>query len=167
VSAKPLMPSLDLGVVGNSVLSALVDAWGRIVWCCFPRLDGDPVFCSLLDGERREEAGFLDTEIEALAASDQRYVANTAILVTTLTDAAGQSVRIVDFAPRFWQFGRIFRPPLVMRRIEPVVGACRIRIRIRPRFDYGATAPLVVSGSNHLRYHAASAAIRVTTDAPV
>ncbi len=160
-------PSLDLGVIGNSVLSALVDAGGRIVWYCYPRLDGDPVFCNLLDGGRQDETGFLDTEVEERSAAQQCYLTNTAILATTLTDARGQSIRIVDSVPRFHQFGRVFRPHMVLRRIEPVSGACRIRIRVRPRFDYGATAPEVISGSNHLRYVAASGAIRVTTDAPV
>ena len=157
--------SLELGVVGNSVLSALIDAAGRIVWCCFPRLDGDPIFCSLLDGE--PEAGFFEIEVDALASTEQHYLRNTAILATTLTDAAGHSARIIDFAPRFWQYGRIFRPRMLVRTIEPTHGSCRIRIRIRPRFAYGATAPTVATGSNHLRYLAAGSAIRVTTDAPV
>jgi GH15 family glucan-1,4-alpha-glucosidase len=160
-------PSLELGVVGNSVLSALIDARGRIVWCCYPRLDGDPIFCSLLDGARGAEAGFLDLEIDEFASTEQHYVRNTAILATTLTDAKGQSVRITDFAPRFWQYGRVFRPHMLLRAIEPVAGACRVRIRIRPRFAYGAVAPVVATGSNHLRFLAAGSAIRVTTDAPI
>ena len=36
--------SLDLGLIGNCSVSALVDAKARIVWCCLPRFDGDPVF---------------------------------------------------------------------------------------------------------------------------
>jgi GH15 family glucan-1,4-alpha-glucosidase len=158
---------LDLGIVGNCVLSALVDRQGRIVWCCYPRFDGDPLFCRLLKGEGAEEGGFLEVEVERLAASEQRYVGNTAILATVLTDADGQSVRITDFAPRFKQYERIFRPHMLVRRIEPLSGACRIRIRIRPRFDHGATVPAITTGSNHLRYVAASGAVRVTTDAPV
>ena len=167
MSAARPGPSLELGVVGNSVLSALIDAAGRIVWCCFPRLDADPIFCSLLDGADETESGFLDIEVDKLATAEQHYLRNTAILATILTDAGGQSVRIVDFAPRFWQYGRVFRPRMLVRTIEPVQGSCHIRIRIRPRFAYGATAPTVATGSNHLRYLAAGSAIRITTDAPV
>src|SRR6187549_489407 len=42
--------SLDLAIIGNGRIAALIDASGSIVWCCLPRFDGDPVFCSLLEG---------------------------------------------------------------------------------------------------------------------
>jgi GH15 family glucan-1,4-alpha-glucosidase len=167
MSDKRAKQSLELGVVGNSVLSALIDEMGRIVWCCFPRLDGDPIFCSLLDGKSETTAGFFDIEIEGVATSDQSYLRNTAILATTLTDVSGRSARIVDFAPRFWHYGRVFRPRMLLRTIEPLTGACRIRIRIRPRFSYGQVSATVATGSNHLRYVAAGTAIRVTTDVPI
>ena len=163
-------PNLDFGVIGNCYLAALIDRAGRIVWCCYPRLDGDPLFCSLLGGSAGNGAdagGFLDTEIEHQAGSSQRYVGHTAILETVLTDADGQSVRVTDFAPRFRQFERIYRPPMLIRRIEPVNGSARIRIRIRPRAGNGAVSPVAAPGSNHIRYLAAGSAVRVTTDAPV
>jgi GH15 family glucan-1,4-alpha-glucosidase len=164
------IPNLDFGVIGNCYLAALIDRVGRIVWCCYPRLDGDPLFCSLLGGSAGNGAdagGFLDTEIEHQAGSSQRYVGHTAILETVLADADGQSVRVTDFAPRFRQFERIYRPPMLIRRIEPVNGSARIRIRIRPRAGNGAVTPAAVPGSNHIRYLAAGSAVRVTTDAPV
>ncbi|MBT9476428.1 hypothetical protein, partial [Polaromonas sp.] len=46
--APPAEPSLAMGVIGNCAFSALIDARGRIVWCCLPRFDGDPVFNALL-----------------------------------------------------------------------------------------------------------------------
>ena len=76
------MPNLDLGVIGNGVVAALIDSRGRIVWQCLPRFDGDPVFCSLLNGEN-PEAGFADVELENLADTQQAYLGNSAILVTT------------------------------------------------------------------------------------
>ena len=39
---------LNLGVIGNCVYNALIDHKARVVWCCLPRFDGDPVFCDLL-----------------------------------------------------------------------------------------------------------------------
>ena len=36
--------SLNLGMVGNCAISALIDAQARVVWACMPRFDGDPVF---------------------------------------------------------------------------------------------------------------------------
>ena len=171
----PTQPSLELGVVGNCVLSALIDGHGRYAWCCFPRLDGNPVFCGLLRGVRGEDQrddaeraeGFLTVDVDGLTDIRQRYLGNSAILSTVLTDAAGQSLEIVDFAPRFKQFERIFRPHMLIRRIQPTAGSCRIRLRIRPRFDYGRLKPTVTAGSNHLDYAGEGERFRVSIDGPI
>ncbi|MBN2254182.1 MAG: glycoside hydrolase family 15 protein, partial [Deltaproteobacteria bacterium] len=95
------MSDLNLGVIGNCTFSALINRMGRIVWCCMPRLDGDPIFSSLINGDQEEiEAGFFDVLIEDFAHAEQRYLDNTAILVTTLYDRQGAAVEITDFAPR-------------------------------------------------------------------
>ncbi|MGH7073632.1 MAG: glycoside hydrolase family 15 protein [Stellaceae bacterium] len=164
--------NLDLGVIGNSVLAALIDRRGRYVWCCFPRLDSDPVFCGLLkdggaDAATSSPEGCLSVELERFVKSEQRYLHNSAILVTTFTGGDGQSLRITDFAPRFKQYERIFRPRMLVRRIEPIAGTCRIRLRIRPLFEYGSLTPQLTLGSNHLEWSAGSHAVRVTTDGPV
>jgi GH15 family glucan-1,4-alpha-glucosidase len=164
----PVKADLNLGIIGNCVLSALIDRRARFVWCCLPFYDGDPVFCSLMQGgEAADTAGFLDCDVDRLASSDQKYVANTAILSTTLTDSAGQSIEIIDFAPRFKRYERIFRPRLLIRRIEPRAGNCLIRIRFRPCADYGATVPTPQLGSNHIRCSSPSGGIRLTTDVSV
>ena len=38
------MSTLDLGVIGNGTVAALIDSSATINWWCFPRLDSDPVF---------------------------------------------------------------------------------------------------------------------------
>ena len=58
--------------------------------------------------------------------------------MTRLTDRNGDGVEITDFAPRFQQFGRIFRPTTLMRIVRPFGETPRIRIRLRPVFHYGA-----------------------------
>ena len=163
--------SLELGVVGNSVIAALVDPLGRIVWMCYPRLDGDPVFCSLLNGDEQSDGAFT-IELAGQTSAQQRYVDNTAILETELRDSNGAAIRITDYAPRFKQYDRIFRPPMLIRRVEPVSGLPTVRIRARPRFDYGAIAPQRVLGSNHIRFDpissmGAAGPLRMTTDAPI
>ena len=42
------MATLDLGIIGNGSIAALVDGGARIVWGCVPAFDGDPAFCALL-----------------------------------------------------------------------------------------------------------------------
>lgn len=145
----------------------MVNDQGRIVWCCLPRFDGDPVFHSLLgsaDGDTR--TGAFTIEIEGLKESEQRYVENTAVLKTVLHSASG-SIEITDCAPRFYWRDRIFRPHTLVRRIAPISGNPRIRIRLRPQFDYGSVAPTITHGSNHIRYVGPDFTLRLTADAPI
>jgi len=136
------------------------------VWWCFPRFDADPVFSRLLAGD--EEKGFSDVVLDGMADYQSDYVRNTAIVSTLLTDSRGNAVRVTDFAPRFRQYGRIFRPPQLFRIIEPVAGLPRITIRIRPTHAYGKPLRRHSMGSNHIRYIGGDdTAIRVTTDAPL
>ncbi|MFI5019672.1 MAG: trehalase-like domain-containing protein, partial [Dongiales bacterium] len=145
------MPDLNLGVIGNSSVAALIDRRGRIVWYCLPRFDGDPVFCSLLNGEDPPE-GFAEILLENLASASQEYLGNTSVLVTTLTDSHGATLRITDFVPRFKQYDRVFRPAMLIRRVDVVSGLPAIRIRIRPTGDHGRVRPTRTRGSNHIRY---------------
>ncbi|NNG05725.1 MAG: glycoside hydrolase family 15 protein [Inquilinus sp.] len=173
------MPDLNLAIIGNCTQAALIDRRSRIAWCCMPRLDGDPVFCSLLNsrvsgkvggkskGGPDDEAGFFEIAVEDFAHSEQHYRPNTAVLATTLYDSQGQAVEVVDFAPRFRQFGRTHRPATLIRRVVPLLGNPRIRIRLRPRFGYGEIEPTVTRGSNHMRFASPDAARRLTTDAPI
>src|SRR5271155_40197 len=156
---------LDLAVIGNGRTAALVDPHSRIVWWCCPRFDGDPIFCRLVSG--KEEKGFSDVVLEDIADFQSQYIRNTAIVSTELTDRNGGKVRITDFAPRFRQFGRVFRPPQLYRIIEPVAGLPRITIRMRPTYDYGKSLPSRSLGSNHIRYTNDATTIRLTTDAPL
>ena len=159
------MSSLDLGIIGNCTISALIDRLGTVVWSCFPRFDGDPLFCKLLDDG--EEHGFYSIELDDLAETEQHYLPNTAVLVTRLTDRSGDGVEITDFAPRFLQFGRIFRPTTLMRIVRPFGETPRIRIRLRPVFHYGEHRPEITRGSNHIRYVGPEFSLRLTTNAPL
>src|SRR5436305_1623684 len=105
----------DLGVIGNCQFSALVHNSGEIVWCCLPRLDSDPVFSTLLDRENggRFRIGPADGEF-----GTQSYTPHTNILETTFQTSTG-SFRVIDFAPRYLQYGRAFRPSQLIRIVEP------------------------------------------------
>ena len=94
---------LDLAPVGNGIVAGLFDRLGRCSWLCWPRLDGDPVFCALLNGEAPED-GFMECEMVGLRSSKQTYRRNTAVLETELEDEHGARLRIIDAAPRFRRF---------------------------------------------------------------
>lgn len=159
-------PSLDLAVVGNGTIGALINSHGQYVWGCLPHLGADPAFCALLS-PTSEDQGFFDVELEGLVRSEQRYLSNTAILVTTLESEDGSIVEITDFSPRFYRWDRLYHPVMLIRRIRPVAGAPRIRVRIRPLTDWGAHVPERTSGSHHIRWVLSDTTLRLTTDARV
>jgi GH15 family glucan-1,4-alpha-glucosidase len=162
------MTDLDLGLIGNCSIGALIDGKGEVVWGCMPRLDGDAVFCTLLrERDGGEAYGFFAVELADLARTEQEYLANTAILVTRLHDRQGGAVEVTDFAPRFRQFGRMFNPMMLVRRVRRLAGSPRICIRLRPAFGYGSQRPALTWGSNHVRYVAPDMALRLTTDASI
>jgi hypothetical protein len=156
---------LDLAIIGNGRTAALLEPTGRLVWWCYPRFDSDPVFCRLVAGD--EEKGFSDVVLDGTVLIQSEYLRNTAIVTTLLTDRQSNSVRITDFAPRFRNLGRVYRPPQLMRVIEPVSGLPRITIRMRPSHSYGMPIVQRSLGSNHIRYSGGDAVIRLTTDAPL
>ena len=127
------MNDLNLALIGNSTIAALIDNRADIVWSCMPRLDSDPVFDALLREPDGDAAGRFTIELLDYSHSEQHYEKNTAILVTRLHARDGSAVEIVDFAPRFKQYGRIFRPVMLVRQIRPCAGTPRIRIRLRPQ----------------------------------
>jgi GH15 family glucan-1,4-alpha-glucosidase len=163
------MSSLDLAVIGNCNIAALVNRQADIAWMCFPRLDGDPAFCSLLKDQtgRGRVEGQFSIELVDLIACEQAYVENAAVLVSVLTDKKGNSVEITDFVPRFQQNDRVFRPPTVIRNVRPIHGQPRIRVWLKPLFEWGAVEPKVTIGSNHLRYVGPSQTLRLTTNVSV
>lgn len=148
---SPARSDLDLGVVGNGSIGALIDARGRIVWCCLPSFDGDPAFCSLLS-PTLGDVGYFDLLLDGETSCSQRYLDNTPVLVTRLDAADGSAVEIVDFAPRYKLNGRIFHPMSLLRTIRPLAGAPRITLRLRPLANYGERRPERTFGSNHLRW---------------
>ncbi len=166
------MSSLDLALIGNCMSAALIDRRAQVVWGCLPRFDGDPVFCALLDGHQvgngeSARRGVFAIELEGMTKCDQHYRDNTAVLISTLSDDHGNVVEITDFAPRFSHYDRTFRQPGFVRRVRPVSGRPRIRVKLLPVFEWGAVAAERTRGSNHLRFVGPGQSLRLTTDAPI
>ena len=162
---QPLAPSLDLGLVGNGSFGALFDRNARLVWSCLPAFDGDPAFCALLSPKQGH--GDWSIELDDFDRSEQSYIENTAILRTVLFDRHGASIEITDFAPRWRQHDRFYRPVMLMRRVRLLSGSPRIRVLLRPLADWGARVPDSTWGSNHIRYVLPGFTLRATTDLPI
>jgi GH15 family glucan-1,4-alpha-glucosidase len=159
-------PNLELWPIGNCQVSGLIDATGALVWGCVPRVDGDPVFSALLNGDQRD-AGIWRFELEGQVSATQEYIRNTPNLVTTLTADDGSAVQILDFCPRYERSGRMYRPVAYARIVRPMVGNPRIKVVLAPTMNYGASLAQTTHGTNHIRYLVGPQALRLSTDAPV
>ncbi|MDB5690531.1 MAG: glycoside hydrolase family 15 protein [Sphingomonas bacterium] len=156
---------MNLWPIGNCQVSALIDAAGRFVWGCVPRVDGDPAFSALLD-RADPETGYWAIELEGCVSTEQHYLRNTPILVTRHDDGRGNVVEITDFCPRLARDGRIYRPTAFVRSVRPVSGSPRIRVVLRVATDWGKPTD-ITAGSNHIRYLMRDQTLRLTTDAPI
>jgi GH15 family glucan-1,4-alpha-glucosidase len=157
---------MNYGVIGNCQVAALIDEQARMVWACLPRPDGDPVFSALLQKEGGDaDKGVFAIDMIDLTRSEQTYLRNSAIIETRLYDAHGGALRILDFAPRFRSRGRVFRPMMFVRSVEPLAGRPTLRLRLRPTGGFGERCEPGISGSHHIRFAADGLHYRVTTDA--
>lgn len=153
----------DLALVGNCQISALIERSGAIVWCCLPRFDSEPVFGALLD---EHEGGRFTVAAADGRPGTQRYLDNTNVLETVFEDGDG-SFRVLDFAPRFSLYDRMFRPAQLLRIVEPIRGTPRVCVRCEPRLGWSRRPPRAQQGSNHVDYEGFDGGLRLTTDVPL
>ena len=156
----------NLAMIGNCQVNFLVDPNGQVAWGCWPRPDGDPIFCGLLrHGPGSELRGSFRIELTGQTAGSIEYRRNTAIVESVLSDDRGNSVRVTDFCPRFRRFGRMFRPSMLIRKVEQISGRPVVRIRLRPSAADGGQTLRAQIGSHHLSFREQELAARLTTDA--
>jgi GH15 family glucan-1,4-alpha-glucosidase len=153
----------ELGLVGNCQFSAVVHNSGDVVWCCLPQFDSEPIFSTLLD---ETDGGRFQIGPEGGGSGVQRYTLHTNILETVFHTATG-SFRVIDFAPRFMEFGRAFRPTMLIRIVEPIEGTPRISVICEPKLGWSKTRPSRVQGSHHVSFAGFPVELRLTTDIPL
>ena len=124
-------------------------------------MDSSFVFGSLLDEDR---GGEFKVVPEKLIRTKQRYLENTAILVTSFYCEDGE-FDVVDFAPRFYVNHRYHKPLQFFRKIKRIAGHPRIKIICEPTGEYGTLTPEVHIGSNHINYNGLHIPLRLTTNA--
>lgn len=151
----------NLGVIGNCAFIAHIDKNTNVAWMCWPRFDSSFIFGSLLDKKKGGEFSILPEQNQF--DSFQYYVENTNVLCTEIESNEGK-YKITDYAPRFFQHDRYFRPLMLLRKIEALKGVPRIKICCEPVGNYGASKPKRFSGSNHIQYSGLSDEVRLTTN---
>ncbi|SMD34484.1 Glucoamylase (glucan-1,4-alpha-glucosidase), GH15 family [Reichenbachiella faecimaris] len=151
----------DYGVIGNCAYTAHIKKDTNIAWMCWPRFDSSFIFGNMIDDEKGGEFSALPAE--GNFDSRQYYLENTNVLCTEITSATGK-YRVTDFAPRYLQFERSYKPLMLIRKIEPISEHPNIKVICSPVGDYGETVPERSMGSNHIRYIGLDAQVRLTTN---
>ena len=154
----------NLGIIGNCSYLALIDSRADVKWLCLPRFDSSFLFGSLID-EQRGGHFYIRPASEGYSTR-QYYISNTNVLCTEFVGSEGSFV-IKDCAPRFLKNGRLFRPIMLIRKIERLDGSPSVRMSCEPRGDYGNKVPEIVVGSNHIRFLHLGQQVRLTTDVPL
>ncbi|MBS1502763.1 MAG: glycoside hydrolase family 15 protein, partial [Bacteroidetes bacterium] len=152
------------GIIGNCAYLAHINKNTNVDWLCWPKFDSTFIFGGLLDKNKGGEFSILP---EGEFTSRQYYLENTNILVTEITLNTGGKYRVTDFAPRFYNFQRYYKPLMLIRKIEALENSPRIRVKCEPVSEYGATRLDVHRGSNHIQYIGGAERIRLTTNIPV
>ncbi len=151
----------DFGVIGNCAFSAHIDRQTNVSWMCWPRFDSSFIFGGMLDKDKGGE--FSITPVSEKFESNQYYIENTNVLCTEVQTNDG-SYRVTDFAPRFYQYERYYRPLMLIRKIEPLSGNPMVKVICDPVADYGKKRPERSMGSSHIRYLNLDAHVRLTTN---
>lgn len=150
----------DYGVIGNCAFTAHVKTDTNIEWMCWPRFDSSFIFGAMLD---RKKGGEFSIKPDGKFKTSQYYVENTNILCTEVTCADGKYM-VTDFAPRFLQYDRYYRPLMLFRKIEPISGHPKVRVKCHPVSQYGEKQPERSLGSSHIRYLGLDSQLRLTTN---
>ncbi|QEM10343.1 glycoside hydrolase family 15 protein [Mucilaginibacter rubeus] len=154
----------DTGIIGNCAFLAHINKNTNVDWLCWPRFDSTFIFGGLLD---KKKGGEFSIRPEGEYTTEQHYLENTNVLITEISPASGGKYRITDFAPRFYQHQRYYKPLMLIRKIEVIEGSPRIIVKCEPVSEYGAVKLSVNRGSNHIQYQGGEENIRLTTNIPI
>ncbi|MGW1626574.1 glycoside hydrolase family 15 protein [Streptomyces sp. NPDC002172] len=127
------LPIAEHGLIGDLRSVALVGSNGTIDWYCSPSFDAPSVFAAVLDAER---GGFFALAATVPARTKQFYFPDTNVLITRFYTDEGVG-EVQDFMPVTGESAECARHRLI-RRVLCVRGTVPFRVRVAPRFNYGA-----------------------------
>ncbi len=164
----------DYALIGDCHSAALVGRDASIDWACLPSFDSPAIFCAILDSRC---GGSWSVAPRDATQATRAYLPDTNVLVTALTTAGGV-LEVTDCMPvERTDPGEprgLETHAAIMRRARCTAGEVEARVRLAPRFEYGAflprfrqTSPFtadIVGGADALYVHATSP-VEVTDDA--
>ncbi|MFT3854053.1 MAG: glycoside hydrolase family 15 protein [Ilumatobacteraceae bacterium] len=136
-SIEGYLPIAEYAFLSDCHSTALVSRHGSVDWACFRRFDSPTAFCRLLDHERGGHFSICAAD----ARVERRYLDGTLVLESTVHAPSG-TARLVEAMVMRQGGAREPRHELV-RVLTGVTGTVAFDVCLRPRFDYGLTAPLV------------------------
>jgi GH15 family glucan-1,4-alpha-glucosidase len=126
------LPIAEHGLIGDLRTVALVGTNGSIDWYCCPSFDAPSVFAGILDADR---GGAFELAAAMPAKTKQFYFPDTNVLITRFFTEDGLG-EIQDFMP-VGKACEANRHRLI-RQVVCVRGSIPFRVRVAPRFGYGA-----------------------------
>lgn len=131
------------GVIGDRRTAALVAADGTIDWLCLPDYDSPSIFGALLDAER---GGFWRFGPASPTPGSQRYIHETAVLVTTWDMDTGQ-LELTDAmaSPEDQRPAELVHRRMAIRRLRCLEGEGDCILTIRPRRDFEGDAEIALA----------------------
>ncbi len=153
----------DMGIIGNCEELAYIDKTTNVKWLCWPRFDSSYVFGSLLEESQGE---YYVRPATDNYKSRQFYLENTNILCTEF-EGDDYKFKVYDFAPRFLNFERYYKPLMLFRKVEIVEGQPKIKVVCNPVNGNTHEKIHKSKGSNHIRYFGFKEEVRLTTNIPL
>ncbi|MFC3571939.1 glycoside hydrolase family 15 protein [Streptomyces yaanensis] len=160
--ASRYLPIAEHGLIGDLRSVALVGTNGTIDWYCCSAFDSPSVFASILDAER---GGSFELCATVPARTKQFYFPDTNVLITRFftEDGVGE---VQDFMPIGPGSVETERHRLI-RRVVCVRGSIPFRVRVAPRFDYGARSHTVHLIGDVAVFESAGLSLALTATMPL
>jgi len=155
------------GVIGDRRTGAMVSADGTLNWFCVPNFDSPPLFGALLDPG---EGGFCRFGLARASLGQQRYLAETAAVVTSWRGAAQMSDALELTDVMAWPADERPEPArdqrIVVRRLRAREGVVA-RFEVRPRWEFGGGPEEVQATPYDATFRFAAGQLAVWTSFPV
>ena len=84
----------DHALLADSRTAALINPDGDVAWCCWPRVDSEPLFMSILDGS--DGGSFVVRPADSSARVESRAYDGSSLVLRTLWRAGDRRVTVTD-----------------------------------------------------------------------
>ena len=150
----------DYAVVGDTRTAALCSLQGSIDWLCLPRFDSEPVFGSLVGGERSGRFSIFPIDCRGASRS---YRAGSSVLETSWETSSGAALltdaMIVDLS------GSLLPQAVLVRRVRCTGGAVSIGVIFDPKRGLPGRPPRWRRDGSFLMCSWGSSALALGSDA--